>query len=283
LPTDISKTTNFLLETVIDSLEKFDCADGQIFCQFDFKSSLGETISKVADLRVIWGGDEKVQVVSKEPMKPGSISLGFPDRKSFSIVKSSAYGNLDDAGRDDLANQFYNDLYWFDQMGCGSPRALIWICHGDDKSFKDEFIMRLNSVLTRKGYVSELATDIAKFVHATECLAKGAATSAQRVSPELMVVNVEMSSTLLNDTHGGGCISASSIEELREVGTILSEKLQTISAFGLTESEKIELSALMARNGGFRIVNIGSALSFETIWDGVDLIEHFSRKIVIHK
>ncbi|HKJ73370.1 MAG TPA: acyl-CoA reductase, partial [Alphaproteobacteria bacterium] len=76
---------------------------------------------------MIWGGDSKVQAVSGIPIRPDGLSLGFPDRTSFAVFETAAYRDAASAERDALAQNFFNDVFWFDQMGCGSPRILFWV------------------------------------------------------------------------------------------------------------------------------------------------------------
>ena len=81
LPNDLSAVAQFLVKTITTLLPE---NSGQIFCQYKSDSDANQIISKECDLRVIWGGNEKVNLISKFPVKPDGLSIGFPDRKSLS-------------------------------------------------------------------------------------------------------------------------------------------------------------------------------------------------------
>ena len=57
--------------------------------------------------------------------------------------------------------------------------------------------------------------------------------------------------------------------------------VQTITHSGLTNAELELLANGIAGRGGYRIVPIGQALQFDTTWDGIELYEHMTRKILV--
>ena len=59
------------------------------------------------------------------------------------------------------------------------------------------------------------------------------------------------------------------------------QDLQTITEFGFDRSAKLELAKEMGLKGGYRIVPTGKALEFNPIWDGVELMSHFTRLVTV--
>ena len=102
-------------------------AGRQLFCHYDHGGATERAIARYCDLRMIWGGDNKVEAVSRVPIRPDGLSIGFPDRQSLAIIAADIYARACESTRDKLAADFFNDVYWFDQMGCGSPRLLVWV------------------------------------------------------------------------------------------------------------------------------------------------------------
>ena len=84
-------------------------------------------LSRAADVRLLWGGDETVDRVRAVPSGPGRHDLTFGDRFSFAVLRPGAVLEADDEARATLAERLYNDAYWFDQVGCASPRLLVWV------------------------------------------------------------------------------------------------------------------------------------------------------------
>ena len=91
--------------------------------RYGHEREITAAISALSDVRVIWGGDATVNTIRTIPLPPHATELTFPDRYSLSVLDAAQYCELDQAERQSLATQFYNDMYWFDQMACSSPQA----------------------------------------------------------------------------------------------------------------------------------------------------------------
>ena len=112
--------------------------------------------------------------MSRVPIRPDGLSIGFPDRQSLAIIATDAYRQADASARDALATNFFNDVFWFDQMGCGSPRVVAWLGHPG--VLAADFYGRLNRVVGARGYGVETGVAIGKFVLANDLLAEGIVT-----------------------------------------------------------------------------------------------------------
>ncbi len=279
LPSEMNPVADYLVSSILECLCKRDMAESQQFVFFDKTSDLVESISSIADLRVIWGGDAKVLAVSRYPVRPDGLSIGFSDRKSLSIISADAYANADETTRRDVAQKFYNDLYWFDQLGCGSPRALIWV--GDKGQHSNDFYSMLQSVVVGKAERIETGIAISKFVFSNEMAGIGISNEVQRYSNELTVLNAEVQTGLLENTHGGGILFDCQCKSVEEIACLIQRNVQTITHFGLSDAEMASLKSVVNGAGGYRIVPIGEALSFSPIWDGMNLIGMFTRLVAV--
>lgn len=67
LPSLRSQRLVWLIDTLIEILEDTGEIDRHIFCSYNLETALNKEISKLADLRIIWGGDAKVNAVSTLP------------------------------------------------------------------------------------------------------------------------------------------------------------------------------------------------------------------------
>ncbi|MCU0881106.1 MAG: hypothetical protein MUF14_00380 [Hyphomonadaceae bacterium] len=278
LPSQISRTTQILCTTIAAALAETGENERHLFCTYDHGSGLNRTISALSDLRMVWGGDEKVRTVGTDPLQPDGLSLGFPDRQSFSIIAAAIYADLPVAGRDQLANQLYNDIYWFDQMGCGSPRVIFWL--GEIGDLADDLFTRLVNVARSKSYKTEASVSVSKYVRMNDMVASGVAQTGTRFGPELDVVNTSLSPALAAHHHGGGFLISTPLGSLEDILPTINRQVQTITHFGLQPPQLEQFAKSLIGKGGYRIVPIGEALSFEPIWDGVDLLAHMTRRIV---
>lgn len=281
LPDTMSTNARALVTVITKALQDSGLQDTQLFCTYPYGGEIERQLASNLDLRIVWGGDAKVEAVSRTPIRPDGLSIGFPDRQSLAIISIDAYRSADSSVRDTLATKFFNDAYWFDQMGCSSPRLLVWV--GEEDDAPANFYRRLESVIAAKRYEVETAVAVRKLALSNDLLAEGMATSAVRFSNELYVAQFDDPAPALNRAYGGGFFGQTSVSSLTDVAQFITRKIQTITHFGVELAQLTSLANLIAARGGYRIVPIGQALQFETVWDGVPLLSHMTRRIVVRE
>ncbi len=275
----LSADTQWLVGAVSRVVAEHGEGERHLFCHYGYGGETERALARHADLRMIWGGDAKVEAVSRVPIRPDGLSIGFPDRQSLAIVAADAYGRADDAARDALAVDFFNDVFWFDQMGCGSPRVLVWL--GEPGALAEDFYGRLNRVIGQRGYGVETGVAIGKFVLANDLLAEGVARGYRRYANALDVNRTDDPGAALGRSHGGGFLCDWVAGSVDDVARVVTRKVQTLTHFGLPADDLVRLAQGISGRGGYRIVPVGQALQFDPTWDGIDLFEHMTRRIVI--
>jgi len=279
LPAEMPPVLGWLMQQVEEVLAEHEADNRQFFCRYPHTSQINAQLSALADLRVIWGGDDKVRAVSADPVRPDGLSVGFPDRKSFSILGADAYRARDDGGRDALAGQLYNDIFWFDQMGCGSPRILFWL--GDAGDVAHDLYARLDKVAEGKAYGVETGVALNKLSFMNELVACNAARNGTRFSNRLSVLSADLGPHLVERVQGGGMLIDVHLANITEIAPMLDRQTQTITHFGLDAAQLEDLARIMSVRGGFRLVPVGEALSFAEIWDGLPLLGMMTRQISV--
>jgi len=283
LPATFSPAARTAVEIIVDALNNAGEENRHLFCSYPYGGDLERSLSSLCDLRIIWGGDAKVDAVSRVPIRPDGLSIGFSDRHSLALIAVPAYAQADDRIRDELATKLFNDAYWFDQMGCSSPRLLGWVGASSDlDALSKDLYRRLGGVIQSKSYAVEPAVAVSKLVLTNDLLAEGWARHGVRYSNELQVVDVAEPAVALEKHGGGGFFSQSRFATLADVAAIATRKLQTITHFGFDEDQLTSLARAIAGRGGYRIVPIGQALNFAPTWDGVPLLSHMTRRVSVH-
>jgi hypothetical protein len=61
----------------------------------------------------------------------------------------------------------------------------------------------------------------------------------------------------------------------------VSRRDQTMTHFGFTRDELMELAHALAGRGVDRMVPFGDALSFHRVWDGMDVAAEFTRLVTV--
>ena len=282
LPASLSFAAATTVRIIVEALDEAGQGHRHLFCSYPYGSHLEQSVSSVCDLRIIWGGDAKVNAVSRVPIRPDGLSIGFSDRHSIALIAAAAYADAGENVRDELATKVFNDCYWFDQMGCSSPRLLGWVgATRDLDTLPTDLFRRLEAVIESKSYAVEPAVAVSKLVVTNDLLAEGSAQHGIRYSNELQVVDVAEPTVALERHGGGGFFSQSRFATLADAAVIATRKLQTITHFGFNDDELTSLARAIAGRGGYRIVPIGQALNFEATWDGVPLLSHMTRRVVV--
>ncbi|MDR3724528.1 MAG: acyl-CoA reductase [Terracidiphilus sp.] len=264
------------IQKVIARDEFMDLRDRLCILRYERNAALNAQLSKLADVRVIWGGDTTIAEIRKAELPAKAYDITFSDRYSFALLQAEAV--LADTDLLGLARSFYNDTYLFDQNACSAPRLVIW--QGSEEKVrlaKAKFWAALQNLLD--DYAIDGVGVIDKLV--TLCEHAGDVTGGRLVPTQtnkLWRVEMERLSGDL-DTHrcAAGYFLEYATEDLHEIAVAVNRKYQTLAYFGYS-AQQLEILLRQARYLGIdRVVPVGRTSDFDLIWDGHDLIRSFSR------
>jgi hypothetical protein len=232
-------------------------------------------LSMLCDVRVIWGGDHTVSEIRGIALPPHAREITFPDRYSLAVLSAPRYLELSAVEADRLAANFFNDVYWFDQMACSSPETVIWC--GDVETSReaaDRFWTALAACNARKEYQSAPAIQMRKLLFACESIIDLPAVE-YRKERDASIVTLESLDCLPRERCGGGMFLSYRIDDLTQLARILRKKDQTLTYFGFSDTELRKFVLSLRGRSIDRIVPIGQALQFNRFWDGYDLLHEF--------
>ena len=236
---------SWLMSAIAEVLDTHGLTKTQLFCSYPNASEMTALLSVGDDLRMIWGGDVKIAAVSKAAVRPDGLSLGFSDRKSFSVISACSYASMNEAARDAVAGRLYNDIFWFDQLGCGSPRAIFWLgLPGNDSA---DLYRRLDAIAFKKDYAVETGTALAKLSHMNERLASAQANKGTRFSHRLSVLETQLYPNSARYYAKGRHALRHHCFRCITISPLLNRHTQTVTHLGLSEQELSELVDVMAR------------------------------------
>lgn len=101
-----------------------------------------EEISRRAQARMIWGGDETVARISAVPAGKDCLDIGFPDKYSIAVLDLAAVGALSEDELRMQAHLFCRDTYGADQNACSSPKSVFWQLAGTGTGKMEEIKRR---------------------------------------------------------------------------------------------------------------------------------------------
>ncbi|MEB2298491.1 acyl-CoA reductase [Lysinibacillus xylanilyticus] len=273
---------NVLLQITIEELARNEfqkIAKQTIICTYGHEENATAEISAACQTRVIWGGDETISAIREIPLTPLANELAFPDRFSLAVLNSEVISKLDEALLDSLLEQFYNDVFWFDQMACSSPRLITWC--GENQQAINRFWSAFEHKIQQKQYELMAATQVLKY---TTTLMLATESNVENLKNGTYFSRVKLSDIPVDvrERHcGGGLFYEYKVDKLEELADILIDKDQTITYFGFKREELESLVEAISTRGIDRVVPIGKALDFNGVWDGQSFLTSFTREVVI--
>jgi len=275
-----------LLDKINAALEQEKFApirDRSLVLAYDYDDSLTARLSQACQVRVLWGGDESVRRLRSVPMNPLASEIVFPNRFSLAVLSAESIIQSTPEQMDQLAQRFCNDAYWFDQMACSSPRLVVWI--GDShrcESAQKFFWPRIEEELTRRAVQYPEVVGMNKLVTAYVSAGNSLVDHIEH-NPTGLVSRAHLSSQagpgFRSLECGGGFFFERKCPDLSRLAPLLTERDQTLSYFGFDHKQLRAFAHSLPTRAVDRIVPLGTALNFSTIWDGSDLLQSFSREV----
>lgn len=250
------------------------------FVSYPINDEITAAFCRMADLRIIWGGDSTIADVRRHPTKPKCLDLVFPDRYSVCVIDGNAVLESEEAALKQLAEQFYNDTFLMDQNACSSPQMILW--QNGSPEARERFWGAVLGNASRK-YELQSMMAVDKYAHLCEDAIKHreiAHISRQGGNllyrAELSVLPAEEKTALRGK---GGYFYEYDLRSLDELCGIVDEKYQTLTYFGIDPEKVRELVISNCLTGIDRIVPVGSAMDIDVIWDGYDIVTMLSRTV----
>lgn len=277
------KMTDALLSEIVQSQEKVGAVENWAF--LDYPREMNEVsmiLSKRSKVTVIWGGDSSVKNLRELAHEADSRVVSFPDRESLSVINVKSYLELDDASKNRLVQLFGRDVSTFGQQACSSPRRLIWVGDYLNQEARSDFSKRLSNLDTPLRNLE--IVERFKIMTYTHTLASKSSNKLFEVEEAGNFSLVTLEDNWIEDQgHPGlGVIVQHFVEDLGMISRYLDTRDQTLTYFGFSKDLWQEWVHDNFSKSPLRIVPMGEALDFDSIWDGLDLIREFSKSITVH-
>lgn len=269
-----------VLSKVLCRQEYQDILQMTSFVTYGRNENYTEIYSNECDIRVIWGGDDTIQTVRKNPIPVHATEITFADRYSFGILNGEYLKSLDDAGWRTLIQGFYNDTYLMDQNACSSPHLLFWIQAEAD--IKNKF-WKMVYELAVKYDLSDFKTS-EKYTQLNEVAASyPEVTKIKQYENYLYVLDLDKDKMGKNASliYRGkfGMFFQSDIQSLNELPDFIDRRVQTCAVAGVDALGIKDIIFERKCFGIDRIVPFGKTLDIDVYWDGYDLVRCMSRII----
>ena len=248
--------------------------------RYGHEQEVNDYMSNLADVRIIWGGDQTIQEIRHSPLGPRATEITFADRFSIAVIDADTYIISDRQGEIELG--FYNDTYLTDQNACTSPRLVVWM--GKQKEQAKELFWKHLYELVKTKYFYQSIQCVNKLTHAY-LLATACEEAKIIAGPDnrLMRIQVDkITNNLMNFKDNSGYFIEYDCDDIMELRDICNDNhCQTVAYVG---NPHIFEPLILSGIGGIdRIVPVGKTLDFDLVWDGYNLYERLSRSIMLRK
>lgn len=248
--------------------------------RYERHSAFTESFSSRCDLRIIWGGDATVREVRALPLRPAAKDIVFPNKYSLSVLDAEAWLAAED--RDQIARRFANDALWFGQMACSSPRSVVWRGSADvATAASSSFWKSVESAAAAGAFEWDPSHAVMKLIAEQISALEDGTSILDTTSNRVRVIRCSPAFVGSEVGAGHGFFREARVETLGEIVALAKSDWQTVASFGIDADEwRAALYAGLPR-GLDRIVPIGSALNFDAIWDGKDLLAEMTRIVAV--
>ena len=250
---------------------------------FPKEDDITECLSAMADVRVMWGGDQTINNLRRMPTAPRCVDIAFADRYSLCIISAGAVLAADSKTLSTLLHGFYNDVFLLDQNACSSPHLLIWQGEPADVSrAQARFWNAMGALLrTRQDLIGAHAVD--KYTHL--CRSAIMVNDVKAVSREdnhvIRIYLDELPDDISEYRGRYGFFYETIDNDFVQLRRIVNPRYQTLTYFGIDPNVLGRMVVTYGLPGIDRIVPVGKALDIGVIWDGFDLIRTMSRIIAV--
>lgn len=235
--------------------------------------------SSIADVRIIWGGDNTIEDVKRSKIPPRSFDIAFADRYSFCVLNADKL--VVEPKIDDLARGFYNDTHLFDQNACTAPHLVVWLgTKVNIQLAKQKFWVALESIIDIEYNLEPIVAVDKLTAFCREAIHEEGIVREPAKSNGIIRIQLDKLPADVTKLRGfGGYFNEYDTKDLNEIAPIVTRKFQTLSYYGVDKDELLSFVVDNSLVGIDRIVPIGKTLDFDVMWDGWDLITSLSRII----
>ena len=279
VPTKDFPQVSIIVDAVNSALNNDETFRKYVFLvRYERDKDINDLFSSIADVRIVWGGDNTIAELRKSSLPPRSGEITFADRYSLAVIDSESYLALEDKSR--VASDFYNDTFFSDQNACTSPRIIIWT--GSEIEKAKYIFWEKEHDLVKKKYQFQPIQGVNKL---TSSMLLSVAEEGCKVEPHAdnLIIRVqvpEISDSLMDYNDNSGFFLEYDCKDIMDIRNLCDNKrCQTLAYIGNLNILRPLIESGI--KGVDRIVPIGKTMDFDLIWDGYDLTSFLCRTIVI--
>jgi acyl-CoA reductase-like NAD-dependent aldehyde dehydrogenase len=199
--------------------------ESNCFVTYGHDDAITSALSAWCSHRVIWGGNETAAALHKLPLPAFAGERAFASKFSYAAIDCAAWLTLDEAGRLALAEQFYNDAFWFEQQACSSPHVVFWV--SDNAEAAASASARFDESLQQAARARKHSPSAPAAVKRLSYAFGLAADSGARVDlsrPEFVSLSLASRADIRREICGGGLLSHVRADSLAQIADFAADE-----------------------------------------------------------
>lgn len=249
-----------------------------ILVRYGRDKEINDLFSSVADVRVVWGGNQTIAELRRSELPPRSGEITFADRYSLAVIDAGSYLTAENKAK--IAEDFYNDTFFSDQNACTSPKIIVWM--GDKKEEAKKIFWEEEHKLVEEKYTFQAIQGVNKLTSSFLIAVAQPGVKVQEHGDNLIirVAVPEIKDNLIDFRDNSGYFYEYDCEDILDVKSLCNDKsCQTIAYIG---DKNMVMPLIRAGVRGIdRVVPIGKTMDFDLIWDGYNLPALLTRTIMM--
>tara|TARA_Y100000590_G_scaffold469719_1_gene659323 strand:- start:533 stop:1843 length:1311 start_codon:yes stop_codon:yes gene_type:complete len=277
----VPKQFKNILDVLLDDISKLEFSyKGRKFFGNDFIQSIlllyidkedftnQSAISKIADVRVAWGGKEAIESILNLPKKITATDVVFGPKVSLAVISKENLVELNDI--QSVAEKLCKDIVTFDQYGCNAPHNLFI---EKDKRTKTDIFLKclaesfekyfLDVEVVENNWADCYSIMTKRFIYTVSDEKEAIISNDLKWS-----IFYDKQDNRLNDPVYGRSIFVKEVNDITDIYDIIPPNIQSVGVCIHPDRLK-QFIFDVSYKGAYRFPSIGHMSLYENPWDGI--------------
>jgi len=235
-------------------------------------------MSEIADVRLVWGGSEVIEVIRELPSLDHTEDLIFGPKFSIAVMDEEAISDEQNCAK--LCRALATDVVAFDQRACSSPQILFVQAASIQElaveKLLDTLALEIQRAIDRigtspnDGHINmQIFSARAEYAMKEKAILRSGDSFhfSLLIDDDLSLLEAVQYRTLFIKV----------FRKIEDILGLVSPKIQTVGLGLLHSDNKMHWQELLAKRGVARCVPMGTMNHFEHPWDGMFPLDRLVR------
>ncbi|MEC7689665.1 MAG: acyl-CoA reductase [Pseudomonadota bacterium] len=235
-------------------------------------------VHQLADGRILWGSNQAIRQQRQASVKAHCRDIAMVHKISGAVLDCGHINRADDNTLTAIAECFIRDTMTYAQQACSSPKFLVWAGSTEERLAAQKRFWTAIAENLKPAQITSPSQRMDALFSLQYLIHHEALASAAIDGPILRAQAPTLTHAITEHHNGNGLVVEMEVETLDDLLALNLDDftLQTLTYSGLSDDALHRLIEMFS-SGLDRLVPLGQALNFDTLWDGVDLVLQLTR------